>query len=120
MANISPRLSYADPTLPPPLWDEDEVRHRRLIAEAIAQILDGNLALTKDVTLTANVASTTVTDKRIGRNRALLLMPTTANAAGALATTYIPTATITDGAAVIQHANNAQTDRTFRLLILGQ
>jgi hypothetical protein len=46
------------------------------------------------------------------------LMPTTANAAGALATTYI-SARI-DGSATIMHSSTADTDKTFVLLIVGQ
>ena len=69
------------------------------------------------VTLTANAASTTLTDYRITASSVISLMPTTANAAGAIATTYIGTTAI--GSATITHANNAQVDKTFRYSIIG-
>lgn len=68
--------------------------------------------VTGTVTLTANAASTTLTDDNITASSVILLMPTTANAAGALATTYIGTVAV--GSATITHANNAQADKTFK------
>ena len=64
------------------------------------------------VTLTVSAASTTLTDVRITAASVISLMPTTANAATALATTFIGTTAI--GSATITHANNAQTDKTYR------
>jgi hypothetical protein len=69
---------------------------------------------TGTVTLTANAASTVLTDDRIGYDSAILLQPTTANAAAALATTYISETGRVNGAVTITHANNAQSDKTFR------
>lgn len=83
------------------------------------RLLIGRLNAFKDVTLTANSATTTVKDPRIGANTALLFMPQTANAAAGLSALYVPAATLSKGQAVIQHANNAQTDRTYRILIIG-
>lgn len=118
MALSSPRSAYADPITPPQLDDPDDKRNRRQIAEAVRLILDGKLNCVKTVTLTANAGSTTVTDERIGPTSFLGLMPKTANAAGALATTYISARS--DGSATITHTNNAQADKTFVMLILGQ
>lgn len=89
------------------------------IARAINRLVAGEMAVVGDVTLTANAASTTVTDQRAGMDRAVLLCPTTANAAAALATTYIDPANVGTGTFVVTHANNAQTDRTFRYIIVG-
>jgi hypothetical protein len=118
VANVSPRAAYADPTTPPQLDDSDPDRHRRQIAEAVRQILDGKVNVVKTVTLRASQTTTTVTDTRIGATSFIGLMPTTLNAAGALATTYISART--DGQATITHANTADADKTFILLILGQ
>lgn len=118
MANTSPRAAYADPITPPPLDDPDDTRHRRQIAEATRLILDGKLSCVKNVTLTANAGSTTVNDTRIGPTSFIGFMPKTANAAGALATTYVSART--DGQATITHTNNAQADKSFALLIIGQ
>ncbi len=73
------------------------------------------------VTLTANVATTTVTDANCAVASSIHLMPTTANASAeqGAGTIYIATATILNGSFVITHANNAQTDRIFRYAIVG-
>lgn len=65
-----------------------------------------------EVTLTANAATTTLSDDLITKNSGIFLQPTTANAAAALATTYFDAPTT--GSVVINHANNAQVDRTFK------
>lgn len=61
---------------------------------------------------------TTVVDKsvspgavNVGRDDEVFLTPRTANAAAAVATTYI--SSVTQGAFTITHANNAQADKTF-------
>jgi hypothetical protein len=72
-----------------------------------------------DFTLTANAASTTLTDPRLTAFSFVGFMPMTANAAAALATTYVTSANMNNGSWVVSHANNAQGDKTFRLLILG-
>lgn len=71
-----------------------------------------------EVTLTANAASTTLSDPLITTNsRVALEMPMSANAAGALGTTYFDAPA--SGSVVIRHANNAQTDRTCRYGVYG-
>lgn len=76
---------------------------------------------TGTVTLTANVASTTITDARIASTSAIVLVPTTANAAAEIGagTMYVSETGRLHGTAVITHANNAQTDRTYRYVIAG-
>lgn len=78
----------------------------------------GKFDCTKEVTLTANAASTTVSDYRFSPQSFVWGMPTTANASaeiGAGTMYFAPT----DGSCVITHANNAQADRTFTVVILG-
>ena len=58
------------------------------IANVLNRALVGKLNNTGTVTLTANAASTTLTNSRIGANSVIILMPTTANAVAALPTTY--------------------------------
>ncbi len=89
----------------------------REVATAINRLIDGHLNSTGSVTLTANAATTTLSDTNVGVNSLILLMPTTANAAAALATTYFNTPG--KQSVVINHANNAQTDRTFSYLVIG-
>jgi hypothetical protein len=94
----------------------------REVAVAVNQALNGKINSVKTVTLTANVASTTVNDPRIGSNTAIILFPQTANAAAELGngTLYIAPGNYTLKASfVITHANNAQTDRTYSVAILG-
>lgn len=87
------------------------------IASVLNNVLSGKMNNTGTVTLAANAATTTLTDSRIGANSVVLLMPTTANAAAALATTYFDT--FADGSCVINHANNAQADKTFSYTVTG-
>lgn len=81
------------------------------------ELLKGKLNTVEEITLTENQATTTITDELVSPNSHVSLSPTTANAATALATTYI--STYGDGSYTITHTNNAQTDRTFRVTVTG-
>lgn len=108
-------------TIPPypavPVVFGDEKTHRRLIAEAANRHNQGKFNCALAVTLTANVATTTITDIRITANSVLSFMPTTAHAAAELATLYVTNPQ--SGSAVLNHANNGNTDRTFNMGIFG-
>lgn len=101
----------------------DEKEHRRRLARSINSVLQGKLNAVSTVTLTANSATTTLTDDRITPNSFIGFMPTTANAAAALTNLYVSNRISTNGTtignATLTHANNAQTDRTFTILIIG-
>ena len=97
--------------------DANPEKHRFFLATAINSILRGKLNNTGSVTLTASSATTTLTDIRIGKDSVITLQPTTANAAAEIATLYFGTPG--DGTVTINHANNAQTDRTFKYTITG-
>ena len=101
----------------PSVFYPDDNEHRRQIAQCLNGVMQGQLNNTVTVTLTANVATTTVTDARIGSTSILLPMPTTANAAAALGGLYVTG--IAKQTAVLNHANNAQTDRTYQFAIVG-
>jgi hypothetical protein len=75
----------------------------------------------RNAALTANVATSTLTDDRVGFDSCIALVPTTANAAAEIGngTLYIAETGRINGSVVINHANNAQTDRTFRFIISG-
>lgn len=90
----------------------------REVIEVLKRAMLGGLNCTGTVTLTANAGTTTIQDKRISSQSAVVLTPTTANAAGALATTYASTITPGDSF-VLTHTNNAQADKTFNYAILG-
>ena len=89
----------------------------RRLADSSNEMLHGGLNNVLDVTLTANAASTTVTDNRIGSSSRISLTAMSANAAAALATTYY--AVPTKHTLVLTHATNAQTDRSFSIQISG-
>lgn len=116
MAVVSPRSTA--PSYPSVRIDHhDASEHRRELAERINDINKGKINVVSSVTLTISVTSTTLNDTRIGPNSFIGLMPTTANAAAALSTTYVSSRG--DQTATITHANNAQADRTFVYAVLG-
>lgn len=94
----------------------DEVRALRH-AESINGLIDGKSAVTGSVTLTANATSTVVSDNKFESAMVPVFVPLTANAAAALATTYVSARA--QGSFTLTHANNAQTDRTLAYVRLG-
>ena len=71
---------------------------------------------TGTVTLTVSAATTVVQNGKVNPKSVVVLSPGTANAAAAVATTYITCGT---GTFTITHANNATTGRTFGYVIHG-
>lgn len=100
---------------------EDEKKHRREIARATNRHNQGKFNAVADLTLTANAASTTLTDPRLTLGSFIEFDPTTANAATekAAGTMYVLAANRASGSFTVTHANNVQTDRTFKVLIIG-
>lgn len=101
---------------PPPL--NPELRRQY---EVLQQMRSGKLECVAELTLTAGAASTVITDIRISPQSVIVWHPRTANAAAEMAagTMYITDANMGGGTATVTHANNAQTDRDFRLAIIG-
>ena len=93
----------------------------RSLATTVNQILDGRVNSNATVTLTANQATTTVTDFNVGSDSVVLFMPITANAAAAISagTMYVSAIAPRSNTFTITHANNAQTDRDFKYIVLG-
>lgn len=89
----------------------------RQIARIVNDILQGKLNATMAVTLTPNAGTTTLSDARITASSFIGLCPLTANAAGAIATTYPSTRAA--GSVIFTHANNSQADKTFIVLVIG-
>lgn len=87
------------------------------IVGAIQELTKGRSNATGTVTLTANAASTVVTAINCGSDSYPFLAPMTANAAAALATTYV--SAVSNGSFTLTHANNAQVDKTFGFVCLG-
>ena len=93
--------------------------HRRLIVNALRELADGRVNSNGDVTLTESVASSAITDPRVGPDSVILFMPTTANAAAEQAAGTMYVSSRGDGTYTVTHANNGQTDRTFAVVVLG-
>lgn len=104
-------------TNPVPRDWHDAKDHTGRIADAINNILRGKINNVGALTLTANAATTTLTDIRIGKDSIVLLQPTSANGAAALTNIYFGTPG--NGTVTVNHANNAQTDRTYRFAVLN-
>jgi hypothetical protein len=100
-----------------PQFQVDQWQHRRAIAAWMHEAHQGHLGNTGNLTLSTSVGSTTVVDFRVGPNSVIGLMPTTPNAAAALATTYISSRSA-EGF-TITHANTSTADRVFAYSILG-
>ena len=93
------------------------------IVRAIIELAQGRVNCVGEVTLRANQTTTTVTLSvskaavNVGGDCQIFLSPKTANAAAAVATTYV--SSITLGQFVLTHANNAQADKSFGWCALG-
>ena len=105
----------------PPINLQDEEMHRRQIATSVNQMLTGKSNNVLDVTLASSSAYTTITDARIGIHTALIFTPTTANASAEIGagTIYVVTTSRVNGSVAVTHANNSQTDRTFKVILVG-
>lgn len=105
----------------PPLRHPNGEEHRYLLALAVSRLFDGKLNTVGSVTLRASQATTTITDKRIGANTLVLLIPTTANASAEFGagTIYQTLPNAANGSAVLNHANNANADKTFGYFLVG-
>jgi len=94
----------------------DDRQHRREIARTVNTLLRGQDNSSMQVTLVAGATQTVVTDARISLQTCVTLMPTTANAAAAIPTTYV---VCEKGKATIYHDNDTTTDRIFTMGIQG-
>ena len=97
---------------PGPGWFRD-------VWTAVNNILSGKQNVVSEVTLTANAATTTITDSRLSMQSQISYTPLTANASAEIGAGTIYISTRSSGSCVITHANNAQTDRTFSLSYFG-
>jgi len=83
----------------------------------LEQILNGRTRNQGAVTLTANAATTVINNPLFESHQAVVLSPLTANAAAAIATTYVSARTA--GQFTLAHANNAQVDKSFEYIFVG-
>jgi hypothetical protein len=87
------------------------------INRAIQQLEQGRLNVAGVCSLAAGASATTVKAPNCGAASQVFLTAKTANAAAALATTYV--SAVANGSFTLAHASNAQTDRTFGFACLG-
>lgn len=96
---------------------QDEKIHRLQIAGTVNELLKGRANNVGEVTLTASVTSTTVTDTRIKSQMKIFLSPKTANAAAAITNVYV--SSVDDGSFTLTHTSTGTTDRTFDYVFHG-
>lgn len=111
MPVTSPRSNSPQSGVYAPLSWGDVPEWIRKVAEACEACLEGKVRSIAQVTLTANAATTTITDRRIGVESFMHFMPLTEVGY------YVSSQT--EGSLVLSHATDARTDRTFRYVILG-
>lgn len=121
---VTPILVNEYPGLHPIPVDPDAtalVRVLRQLSLVIGNILVGKVNNTGVVVLTPSAAQTTVIDERMTLNSVLYFDPMSANAAAELmaGTMYVLKDDRSHGQFIVTHANNTQTDRTFRYEIKG-
>jgi len=104
-----------------PVYSDDEKKHRRELGEQAARIMRGKTNNIMTGTLTASAAASTFTDERIGWDSMIIAEPLTANAATELygGSMYVTESGRVNGSVTFAHANNSQTDRNFRFLVVG-
>ena len=93
----------------------------RSMASAINTLLGGHANNIGQITLYANKSSTTLSDARLGIGSVVVFDPLTAHAASELhsGNMYCPGASRQNGQFVVNHTNNAYTDKTFNYVIVG-
>ena len=87
------------------------------ISTTVNEILKGRGNNVGEVTLDANVTTTTISDIRIKQTMTAILIPRTANAAAAMTNVYI--SAVADGSITLTHSSTATVDRTFDYVLHG-
>lgn len=91
----------------------------RRIADVLTSAMQGRMNNTTELTLTANVATTTLTDARLTVQSVVHTEPLTANAAAEKGNGTLYISARNNGSITLTHANNGQTDRTYAVSIMG-
>lgn len=94
-----------------------EERDLARINQAIRELIEGRMNGVGTVTLTPGATSTVVNFVNCSKDSHVFLSPLSANAAAALATTYINQ--IAQGSFTINHANTPTVNRIFSFLCIG-
>lgn len=99
----------------PGRYDKDATK----LQASVEQIAQGRMNCTGTFTLTASATSTMVTSPNVAPGTIIVLSPQTADAAAALATTFVASANVTQGGFTVSHASGASVDRTFGFIAIG-
>lgn len=115
---------FSYPKSPEELSTFDEPSVKRLfrsLATILNRVLVGKINAVVEVTLTANAATTTLTDARLTINSFIAFDPVTANAAAELAagTLYVLSANRRNGAFTLTHSNAVSADRSYKAIVIG-
>lgn len=94
-------------------------RDPQLLVDTVRELANGRQNSIGDVTLRAGQTTTVVSFENCSSECRVFLFPQTANAAAALATTYILRAGILRGGFTITHANAGSVDRTYSFVAIG-
>ena len=100
---------------PPDIREEDKY----IVNQSIRQLVEGRSNAAGTVTLTINVATTTVTQANISADCFPQLTPASVNGATEMGNGTIYVSSVADGSFVITHANAATTARTFHWHAVG-
>ena len=82
-------------------------------------MMDGKTNNRGAFTITANAATTVITDLRVGADSVILPVSTTANASAEVAAGGFYVSSVGKQTFTVTHANDAQTDRTFKYAVIG-
>jgi hypothetical protein len=96
----------------------EETDLKKLIL-SLQQLAAGRSNATGSVTLTANAASTVVSNDNFAAASVMYFTATTSNAATEIGNGTLYVSARAKGSFTITHANNAQVDRTFLYAIQG-
>jgi hypothetical protein len=89
------------------------------INQAIEQIDQGRLNCSGTFTLTAGVTTTAVEAPTVASGTPIHFSPMSADAAAAMATTFVLPANVVAGSFIVSHAISGSTDRTFSWAGIG-
>jgi hypothetical protein len=89
------------------------------INQAIAQLDQGRLNCSGTFTLVAGATTTTVEAPTVAVGTPIHFSPMSADAAAAMATTFVLPANVSNGSFIVSHAISGSTDRTFSWVGIG-
>jgi len=97
------------------------VRFAQQTSDVVNGIMRGRTNNQFAGTLTANAASSVFMNANIANDSTVMAVPITSNAWAEWrgASFIINAADIMNGQVTVHHANNSQTDRTFRFMVIG-